>query len=74
MFVGSWLIEDFVAAVGGDSFIDWRLVALMDNTGYEAVFGDTMIVKWSVTGWLDCLACLSPLERTKGTSTPEMSS
>ena len=72
MFVGFRLIEDFVAAVGGDSLIDWRLAASMDNTGYEVVFGDTMIVKWSVTGRLDCLACLSPLKRTKGTSTPEM--
>ena len=39
--------------------VDWRLE-------------DTMTVKQSVTGWVDCPASLSRLVRTKGTSTPEI--
>jgi hypothetical protein len=36
------------------------------------VFGVTMTVKKSVTGWTDSLALLSSLVRTKGTAMPDM--
>ena len=68
-----WAIEG-VAALSGDwlTSVDWGLGASIGKISYEAVSGDTTTVKQSVTGWLDCPACLSPLARTNGTSTPEI--
>ena len=46
VFVESWAIEGFVASLGGGSLtVDCKLVTLIGKTGYEVVFGDTMIVK-----------------------------
>ena len=66
VFVESWAIVD-VGSLGDD-----LLTSLMGNIGWEIVLGDTISVKYSVTGSKDCLAGLSPLVRTKGMSMPEM--
>ena len=74
VFAETWAIDGFVASLGSDSLtsVDRRLVALMDETGWGVVSGDTMTVKKSVTGWIDCSARLSLLVRVRAMSTPEM--
>ena len=64
----SGTIEDLIDFSAAESS---PLVGISDGFG-EAMFDDTVIVKWSVTGCIDLPASPSLLLRTKGTSTPGM--
>ncbi len=68
----SGAIEDLVASSAGESSLLVGISeGLLEKIG-EAMLVDTAIVKWSVTGGVDCPASPSSLLKTKETSTREM--